>query len=170
MTRKEILCPYCNHKPFRNDSGLAWHVEHQHGKLVGTKEANQTMMTEPTSQKETASPKKEEPLMMTLPVEKAADKTGAVENQEQSEKTAPDVTRHSSATMTDFERLLNSPVPLKREPEKKDEGNLNLELSKFEREIEDKIDARVQIFTERDAWLSERITELEEALKSHILR
>ena len=128
------------------------------------------MMTEPTSQNETASPKKEEPVMMTLSVDKAADKSGAVENQEQSEKTAPDATRYSNATMTDFERLLTRPSTQYTEPVKKEERNINLELTLFKREIEDKLEARLQIFTERDAWLSDRIAELEKALKSNILR
>lgn len=29
----KINCPYCNHAPFRNESGRKWHVEHIHGKM-----------------------------------------------------------------------------------------------------------------------------------------
>ncbi len=26
-----IKCPHCNHKPFRGNNGLKWHLEHIHG-------------------------------------------------------------------------------------------------------------------------------------------
>jgi hypothetical protein len=27
---RKINCPYCNHKPFRNDTGLNWHLKRFH--------------------------------------------------------------------------------------------------------------------------------------------
>jgi ribosomal protein L37AE/L43A len=36
METKRILCPQCE-KPFRTESGLAWHLEHQHGKVTEDK-------------------------------------------------------------------------------------------------------------------------------------
>jgi hypothetical protein len=38
MTRKEILCPHCDHQPFRNETGLAWHIEHQHWSMTQERE------------------------------------------------------------------------------------------------------------------------------------
>lgn len=35
----KITCPKCDHKPFRNETGLAWHLERRHGAEVAEPES-----------------------------------------------------------------------------------------------------------------------------------
>ncbi len=35
-----IKCPHCDHKPFRSENGLKWHLEHIHQKGEHKAEAN----------------------------------------------------------------------------------------------------------------------------------
>lgn len=35
MATNKILCPHCDHKPFRNESGLTWHLGRRHGLKPG---------------------------------------------------------------------------------------------------------------------------------------
>ena len=95
----KINCPHCNHKPFRTETGLKWHLEHIHDNV------------KPSS---------------------------------------------------DFSR---GPIQDKK-LEKDDSASHEQNLLKFKREIEEKLDARLWIFTERDAWLSERIAKLERTIDS----
>jgi DNA anti-recombination protein RmuC len=163
MTRKEILCPHCDHKPFRNETGLEWHIEHQHGSITKKKEKAVNQIATPVTTEQERQSTTELPRAM-------AEKVVIVPEVNQKRPSIPDIIRSRGATMSDFERLLNRSAPESQKQSKEDQIDLKQELANFKNDIEKKLDARLQIFTERDAWLSGRIAELEEALKSHILR
>ncbi len=95
----KMNCPHCNHKPFRNETGLKWHLEHIHGNV----------------------------------------KPGS-----------------------GFSRGPIQDNKLKKDDPADHEQN----LVELKRESEEKLDTRLRIFTERDAWLSERITKLERTIDS----
>jgi hypothetical protein len=87
-----IKCPHCNHKLFKTENGLKWHLDHIHGKVK-----------------------------------------------------------------------YGSGISMKPRPDselQETDGNQQ-NLQNFKREIEERVNSRLSIFTKRDAWLSDRISELE---------
>jgi hypothetical protein len=161
MDSKKILCPHCNHNPFRNETGLTWHLEHQHGIITqGNRKAVSPDPTPAETKIEQQSPT--EPPKTTT----EKDSTGPEEKQQQpGESTGPDPKRSRGATMADFEKLLQRISSQSPEPIKKDELKPDPDVTKLRREIEDRLEARLEVFTERDSWLSERISKLEQILK-----
>jgi hypothetical protein len=161
MENKKFLCPKCDHKPFRNATGLTWHLEHQHGIITRGKDnnMNQRMTPAPTDPERQSST--ELPIVTVNKLETKND----VDQKEPANLTIPDLIRSRGATMSDFERLLKPHAMPSQERPNKEQANLNLELTKLKNELENKLDARLQVFTERDSWLSGRISKLEQALK-----
>lgn len=162
MENNKILCPHCNHKPFRNETGLAWHLQHQHGNLIESqnKDNNQTSTAAPNKPEQHATIERP-----TAVAEKAEAKPEASEKQPR-ETTKPDGATSRGATYVDIERLLNGTKPQCNDTAKNDQVNFEKELSKFKEEIDDKLNARLQIITERDLWLSGRISKLEQLFKA----
>ena len=93
-----INCPYCNHKPFRNETGLSWHLEHIHG-------------------------------------EKKSSPTSSMDS-------------------------LRSD-----EPRQADNKVYARDMTELMREIKEEVNSRLDIFTQRDEWLSGRITKLEQTIR-----
>lgn len=92
-----LKCPHCNHKLFRTENGLKWHLDHIHGKIK-------------------------------------------------------------------YRSGISMKSPPGSELHEVDGNQQNLQNLK--REIEERVNSRLSIFTQRDAWLSDRISELEKSLKS----